>query len=213
MKMMWVYDDAIVEDLKHSFNPKNVPNPAVTIVDPENAIGLAAQIQEDKLQFPIVALTRHENISIDESLKNFTKTKKGYPNTFDNHTNTLYNERSMPIKLSYELSIFATNTADMDEIIRELLFKYSSMYFLTVTVPYESKRKIRFGVEADVGDGITIKSAASQYVSEGKLYASSITLNCEGCVLIHYTPRKLPRQSLEVVVADPDVAKDLSSNK
>lgn len=201
--MIWVYDDAIVEDLKKSFNPMNVPNPAVTVVDPENAIGLAAQIQEDKLKFPIVALTREETISIDQSLRNYTKTKKGISTTFDNDTNLFYNERSIPLNLSYQLSVFATNTADMDEIIRELIFKYSSMYFLTATVPYESKRKIRFGIVSDIGDGITIRSAASSYVAEGKLYACSIKLNCEGCVLLHYTTHKLRRLETDVVVVNP----------
>lgn len=206
--MLWVYDNAIVEDLRKSFNPDNVPNPAVTVMDPNDAIGIAAQIQDDKIQFPVVALTRTSPIAIDESLKNFTKTKKGVVTTFDNDTNTLYSERSIPVKLSYELSVFTTNTADMDEIIRELLFKYSSMYFLDIIVPYESKRRIRFGVVADTGDGMQIQSMASNYISEGRLYGSSIKLNCEGCVLLHYTPRKLKRFAHEIVTLDPSTTED-----
>lgn len=201
--MIWVYDDAIVEDLKKSFNPKNVPNPAVTVVSQESAVGLAAQVQDDKIHFPVVALTRNSPVAIDESVTNFTRFKRGVITTFDSENNLLYSERTLPIKLSYELSVFTTNTADMDEIIRELLFKYSSMYFLTITIPYESKRKIRFGIVADIGDGINIRSSASSYVEEGKLYASSITLNCEGCVLVHYTPRKLLRFEADVELLDP----------
>lgn len=190
--MLWVYDDAIVEDLRKSFNPNNVPNPAVTVIDPENAIGLAAQIQEDKIQFPVVVLTRSPNIPVNESTRNFTKTKKGVPTTFDDKNNVLYHEKTIPIDLSYELSAFTTNTADMDEIIRELIFKYSSMYFLTAKIPYESKRNIQFGVIMD-SDGIEQQSTSSTYISEGKLHASSVTLKCEGCVLVHYTPRRLQR--------------------
>lgn len=199
--MLWVYDDAIVEDLKRSFNPDNVPNPVVTVVNSENAIGLAAQVQEDKIQFPIVALTRNSTISVAESVKNFTKTKRGIATTFDNENNIIYNEKTIPIELSYELSVFATNTADMDEIIRELIFKYSSKYFLTITVPYESKRKIRFGISM-ASTNVEIQSVSSEYVQSGQLYSSSITLNCEGCVLIHYTPRRLNRyefSSIEVI--------------
>ena len=206
--MIWVYDEAIVNDLKRSFNPNNVPNPAVTVIDPENAIGLAAQMQDDKIRFPVVALTRKEPIEIDTDLRNFTKEKKGVTTTFDNETNLLYQERSMPLKLSYELSIFTTNQADMDEVVRELLFKYSSMYFLTITIPYESKRKIRFGLVADTSNGISIKSAASTYVESGKLYAASITLNCEGCVLVHYTSAKLRRFQTETAVLNPNTTED-----
>lgn len=206
--MLWVYDNAIVEDLRKSFNPNNVPNPAVTVIDPENAISLAAQVQEDKISFPVVALTRRSPIPIDESVRNFTKTKKGVITTFDNEKNLLYHERTMPVKLSYELSVFTTNTADMDEIIREILFKYSSMYFLNITIPYESKRQIRFGVVADISQGIEITSAASSYISEGKLYGCSITLNCEGCVLVHYTPIKLKRFVPEVEILSPKTTRD-----
>lgn len=194
--MIWVYDNAIVEDLRKSFNPNNVPNPAVSVIDPEQAVDLAAQIQQDKIKFPIVALTRVSPIGIDSDLKNFTKLKKGVPTTFDNIENLVYHERSIPINLSYELSVFTTTVADMDEIIRELLFKYASMYFLTVTIPYESKRQIRFGISIEDDENIDIKSTASNYISEGKLHTCSIRLNCEGCVLIHYTPRKLQRTTL-----------------
>lgn len=190
--MLWIYDDAIVEDLKRSFNPDNVSDPAVTVVNPENAIALAAQVQDDKIQFPVVALTRSSPISIAEALKNFTKTKKGVSAVFDNENNIIYNEKTLPIELSYELSVFTTNTADMDEIIRELVFKYSSQYFMTATIPYESKRKIKFGVSMDNTD-INIQSSTSGYIAEGSLYSSAITLRCEGCVLVHYTPRKLKR--------------------
>jgi len=204
--MIWVYDNAIVEDLKKSFNPMNVSNPAVSVIDPENAITIAAQIQNDKIRFPVVALSRVTPIVIDESLRNFTRAKKGVPVVFDSEKNLIYNERVEPIKLSYELSVFTTNTEDMDEITRELLFKYSSMYYLTVTIPYESKRQIRFGIVADIGQGISVESLASNYISEGKLYGCSITMNCEGCVLVHYTPRKLTRMSVNnTLILNPNL--------
>lgn len=202
--MLWVYDDAIVEDLRRSFNPNNVSNPAVTVIDPENAVGLAAQIQEDKIQFPVVVLTRSPNIPVDASVMNYTKTKRGVATTFDKENNIIYNERTIPINLSYELSAFTTNTADMDEIIRELIFKYSSKYFLTATIPYESKRKIRFGILMDP-EGIEQSSTSSSYISEGKLHASSVTLKCEGCVLVHYTPRKLQRIGTQNILVTSNI--------
>lgn len=208
--MLWVYDNAIAEDLQRSFNPTNVPDPAVTVVSSENVIDLAAQIQNDKIRFPVVALTRTSTVNIDEKTKNFTKTKRGITTTFDNESNNFYDEKSIPVNLSYELSVFTGNTADMDEIVRELLFKYSSMYFLSVTIPYESKRTIRFGIVADNTEGIQINSTASNYLSEGKLYGSSLTLRCEGCVLVHYNTRKLRRFSAEVSATDPLVSKELS---
>ena len=161
--MIYLYDQAIVDDIVKSFNPNNVPNPAVRVIGPNEGISLAAQIQEDQVQFPVVTLTRADNIEVDTSLLNFTRLHEGINSVFDTKNNIIYKERSLPIKLAYDLNVFATNTADMDEIVRELIFKYTTMYFLTVKVPYESKRLIRFGVVADV-EGIRTESATSQSI-------------------------------------------------
>lgn len=206
--MIYLYDNALVDDLRKSFNPNNLPNPAVVVIAPEDAVVLAAQIQDDKIQFPVVAVRRDDNYELDDSTRNYTKLHTGISTTFDNKENNFYNERSIPIKLSYELSVFTTNMEDMDEIVRELLFKYLSMYFLTIQVPYESKRKIRFGVVADIGSGINVDSTSSTYISEGKLYGCSIKLNCEGCVLLHYTPVKLTRMKTETHILNPSVDYD-----
>lgn len=195
--MIWLYDNAIVEDLNQSFNYGNVGKPVVKVVSPENIVGIAAQIKDDNITFPIVALSRPSDIEIDTERTNFTRAKFGVPAVFDTETNCIYNERAVPINLQYDMTILTTNTADMDELTKELLFKYSSQYFLTITLPYESKRKIRFGVEIPDGSSINKSSASSEYSSSGTLYQSIIQLKCYGCVLISYTPHKLTRSILD----------------
>lgn len=195
--MLYLYDKAICDDLLHSFNPDNVENPAVRVIDPEHIVELVAQIQEDQVSFPIVALTRSPDTPIDTARANFTRMHKGVLSTIDPVTNELYYEKVIPIKLSYKLTVLTTNTADMDEMIRELLFKYISMYFLTITLPYECKRKVRFGVTVDA-DNIERSSSSAEYLESGQLYQSIIPLNCEGCVLASYTPAKLRRLDYEI---------------
>lgn len=199
--MLWCYDNAICEDLRQSFNPEAVADPLVKVVSPEEAIGLAAQLQNDELQFPIVALTRGDGYEIDTDLTNFTKLHKGITTVFDPVNNEYYMERSLPIKVSYALTVITTSVADMDEIIKELVFKYSSMYFLTLEVPYESKRKIRFGIEVEPS-GITSGSTTKDYIESGKLYQSILPMRCIGTVLLSYTPVKLPRLTEELHIVD-----------
>lgn len=197
--MIYLYDNAIVKDLEKSFNPDN-STPVVKVVAPDNIIGLAAQVQEDQISFPIVALERIESISVDKGLTNFTRMHKGVAAVFDKKENNFYNEKALPLALSYTLTVLTTNQADMDEILRELLFKYTAMYFLKIQVPYESKREISFGVVIDSDSGIQKRSGLSEYTSTGQLYQSSIVLRCEGCVLLHYTPIHLRRTVPEVEV-------------
>lgn len=195
--MIYLYDNAIVEDLESSFN-SNADCPVVRVISPEQILGVAAQIKEDQITFPIIALERSDSIEIDRELSNFTKLHRGVPAVFDKKENNMYNERAIPINLSYTLTVLTTNQADMDEIIRELMFKYLSMYFLKVKIPYESKREIAFGVILDQSSGISRKSGSSEYTDSGQLYQSSIILQCEGCVLIHYTPHHLRRGVVQI---------------
>ena len=195
--MIYLYDNAIVEDLQKSFN-KDTVNSTVKVVSPENFAELVAQMQQDTVTFPVIALSRADTISIDSRLNNFTRCQKGVVSVLDPKTNELYYEKSYPIKLSYDLSVFTTNTADMDELLKELIFKYTAMYFLTVKLPYECARKIRFGVSIDSDYGIEKQSSSSEYIQEGHIYQSTVRLVCDGCVIVSYTPAKLSRMITEV---------------
>lgn len=196
--MLYLYDDAIIEDLRNSFNPDQVPNPAVSVVNAEQIIDIAAQIQDDKLKFPLVSVYRKSDIQIDSQRQNFTRRHKGISTVIDHETNNVYYEKMIPVKFSYEITTLCTNTVDQDELIRELLFKYNDMYFLTIQLPYESSRRMRFGLVIDEDAGIERKSGLSEYLESGQLYQSTITLNVEGGVLLEYTPVHLKRTEYEI---------------
>lgn len=201
--MLYLYDNAIVEDLYNSFNRDVIDNPVVKVIAPEQIIGLAAQIQNDEISFPIIALSRSDTPQIDSDRTNFTRMHKGICSVLDKETNTLYYEKAVPIKLSYKLTLLTTNTADRDELIKELIFKYVSMYFLTIKLPYESNRKLRFGISIPPGAEFSESSGNLDYIESGKLYQSIINLTCEGCVMLSYTPAKLTRVQLEPEVINP----------
>lgn len=190
--MLWCYDKAIADDLSSAINVESGAESSVKVIGPEGIIPLIAQIKEDKISFPLVCLTRHPDTPIDTQRANFTAMHKGVPMVFEDKENNIYFEKCVPIKLSYTLSVLTTNTADMDEILRELMFRYIDTYFLDIDVPYESKRRIRFGVKLDY-DSIKKESASLEYIETGSLYQSSMDLICEGAVLLSYTPRKIMR--------------------
>ena len=196
--MLYLYDRAITQDLSRSFNPENLPNPVVKVIDPEGAINLAAQMNNDEVTYPIAVFTRSNDIVIDKQRYNFTRAKKGVPAGFDNKRNLIAMEKVLPIKLDYNLTLLTTNTADMDELVKELLFKYTEMYYLTITLPYEVKRKIRFGIKIKPDIEIHYESGSYDYISAGKLYQAIIPMECEGCVFVSYTPVHLKRMETEV---------------
>lgn len=196
--MIYCYDNAIAADLENSFNTTNIGSSIVKVMDEDQGLSSIAQAYDDKIPLPMVLLTRYPDTPIDKSRMNFTQMHRGVSSVIDTNTNNLYYEKAIPIELSYDLTVLTSNTADRDELVRELMFKYTSMYFITFELPYECKRKVRFGVRIDPDKPISSKSGVSEYFGEGTIYQSIIPLKCEGCVLVSYTPAKLQRSVSEI---------------
>lgn len=199
--MVWLYDNSVCEDLQSCFVMPDGAEPVVRVIDPEHIVGLAAQIQNDEISLPLITVER-KDYTIDNNRTNFSRRHFGVATVIDNKTNYIYYERAIPIELSYTLNVLTSNQIDLDEIVKELIFKYNDMYFLTIKPPYESKNKYRFGVRVDVS-AIEKRSGASEYIESGQLYQTSIPLICDGAVLLHYTPVRAKRYSAEVILEDP----------
>lgn len=198
--MLYLYDNAIAKDLQSAIDPEGTMNSHVKVMDAQGIIGLMAQLEEDKIAFPLVCVMRDEDITIDQKRSNFTRAHSGHVEVIDPETNNLYLEKAIPIELKYALHVLTTNTADMDELVRELLFRYTSTYFITMDKPYEAKSKIRFGISIPPGTQIRRESGAGEYLKEGKLYETVIPLNCEGAIMLNYTPKHMERMITEIEV-------------
>lgn len=196
--MLYLYDKAIISDLNECLGKDTV-----RVIDPEAVVDIVAQIENDDISFPVIALTRSPSPTVDISRTNFTWMHSGVSMVIDPETNNVYNEKILPIKLAYNLTVLTTNQADLDEIVRELLFKYIQMYFLTIKLPYESDRKIRFGIRIDPDTEIEQTSGSAEYIKSGALYQAIIPIQCDGCVLVTYTPAHLQRLQHEIDTSIP----------
>lgn len=189
--MLWCYDNAVTADLASCIDPEGGANSTVKMMGEGGMMSIFAQLQDDKITFPAVFLQRHQETPLDPKRYNFTRMKKGVATTYDPEKNNIYFEKAVPIDLKYDLHILTTNTVDMDELQREILFRYSSMYYLTMEVPYESKRQIRFGIAINPDTPIRRNSGTTEYLESGKLYESIMELECQGAVMLTYTPRHM----------------------
>lgn len=201
--MLWLYDESIADDLRKSFNI-SVIHPYVKVIDPDVNLSIAAQIQNDNISFPIICVVRDDNYQVDTDLTNFTAMHKGVATVIDNKTNNIYYEKSMPIKLGYSLNIIGTNTVDVDELVKEILFKYSDMYFLTIRLPYEGARKLRFGIEFDRQGSIERRSGVAEMINEGTLYETVLPFQTRGVRMITYTPKHLKTFDYDITALSPD---------
>ena len=203
--MLYLYDSAVIDDLKRTIDPEGEANPSVIMCTVENYQDIVAQMHEDKITYPLIILIRYDDMSIKKDYRNFTRAMKGVPAEFDTKTNNVYYERAVPVDLQYTMYILCTNVADRDEIAREIYFKYLSMFYLHIETPYEAKRRIRFGIQIDEDAGINNESGAAEYTQTGAIYQTQLTLKTHGCVWLHYTPRHLQIETMsrDIKIANP----------
>lgn len=194
--MIWLYDNAIADDLRKSINPEGGLNDIVKVIDPSQIPALLAQIKGDEIKLPIVCLQRHPDTPIDSQRYNFTRLHRGVQCVYDEDSHNMYYEKMLPIKLEYDLSVLTTNVVDTDELVKEILFKYTNEYFIRLTLPYEGNRTFRFGVVIDPDVQITRKSSTDEYIKNGTLYETVVPLRIDGAVLVSYTPAHIARQVL-----------------
>ena len=86
--MLYLYDSAIIDDLKKSLTEE--ANQNVVLTDAENYPGILAQIQDDTITYPLILLHRDEDAPIKTDLMNFTRYKIGVPCVFDNKTKYIF---------------------------------------------------------------------------------------------------------------------------
>lgn len=191
--MLHYYDNAVAADLAKALDPSSEVNKIVKVMEPDGIIPLIAQMKEDQIDFPLVCLFRNSEVPISTDQINFTRVNKGVPTGYDPDTNNIYLEKAIPVELGYKLVILSTNTADADEFAKEILFRYSSVFFITMDLPYEVDRQVRFGITIEPGSSITKDSGVLEYIQGGTLYQTTISLKCQGAVLLSYTPKHVQR--------------------
>lgn len=193
--MLYLYDEAIIADMREMLNVDENGNnlPVFMIGDDKDSVStVAAMLQEDKISFPIICFTRGD-YGKDSSRSNFTWTHLGVSTVMDPETNLLYYEKRIPIKFDYTVSVYGVNQVQVDELVRELMFHYSDMFFLSILLPYESSAPIRFGVEMMPDSEVKTGSGVSEYYSSGALYESDFNITVLGAFLVNYTPVHLNR--------------------
>ena len=130
------YDDAIVAKLS-AWTPTNIQ---LRILKPDETKRLFETIADDqkdkKIQLPLIALSRNNDIELLLNLKN--------PRSFDGLKLTQTDEQTLqmnviPVKLQYQMDIYTKTQHEADEYVRQYLFKLINNPVIKIGVPYNGQ--------------------------------------------------------------------------
>lgn len=176
---IYMYDEAIVKSFRNLVNDNRI-----TITPPDNVFRTIGRIAEDRIEFPLISLTR-TGMSINmSSVQHFTKFE-GATVEYDEDENKFKKIQAIPIRINYLVDVWTKSRKENDSIIRELIFYYMTHPTLEVDIPYglDISHNFNLFLDEDIDDNSDIvehknrgeyfRQTLSMYTDDAYIWKSS----------------------------------------
>jgi hypothetical protein len=185
----YLYDEALVDRLR-----KITGDDRIHIVHPDQSVSFLAQFDKDKVQFPVIVVTRAPSATINPP--NQVAVLKGQSVRI-NEDNTASKIKLIPMRLEWSIDVYAVDRYTCDEIVRELIFYFTTYPRFQVKVPYDLDVPQNFDVL--LGTEVVDNTDLTEFPNTGELFRETISVYTENAHL--YASK---RQYLTKVKSDVD---------
>jgi hypothetical protein len=131
------YDEAITQKIKGWLADAS----KLRVLSPDEStrlIQLRAEDSNDQpLQLPLLAISRNKDIEIESTIKQ-NKSFDGLTIGKDTDTTTTVHLNVIPIKTTYQLDIYTKKRIEVDEYVRQYLFKLINNPQIIIEIPYNN---------------------------------------------------------------------------
>lgn len=195
------YDEAITQKIKNWLADSS----KLRVLSPDDTnrlIQLSADDTKDKpLKLPIIAISRNKDIELESAIKQ-NKSFDGFILNKDSQTATTVHMNVIPIKTTYQLDIYTKKRIEVDEYVRQYLFKLINNPQIVVEIPYNGCT-IRHTANLRVLNTISDTSDIPTHIFAGQFYKWTIQLELQDGYLFSIPQRQGWRfTSIEVTAAD-----------
>lgn len=187
----YLYDEALVNSLKEITGDSRIH-----IVPPEQSISFVAQFDKDKVDYPLIVVSRAPQIVLNGSLYNQVSALKGQTVRLNSEENTVSKVKLIPIRIDWNIDIYAVDRYTCDEIVRELVFYFITYPRFQVNVPYGLDIDQNFDVF--LSPEISDNSDLVEFPNTGELFRETISVYTENAHLYSSHRQYLTRVSPDV---------------
>lgn len=179
---IYLYEEAIVNKMREITGDERI-----IITPSDNIYNVIPRIQNDELKLPLIHIIRN-NWKIANNKPYGMKMNGHINNDFPMYNNSsnivdgkIHRLHTIPINFSHTFEVWTRTRQENDEIIRELIWFFSTMGEFTVHVPYGLNIDHVFTLELlpDVVDNTEIISQKNT----GELFLQAILTNCSDAYL------------------------------
>lgn len=175
----YLYDNAFVEDLRNI-----IRDDRISILPPSNMFNVVALTEEDKIQLPVISLQRPNWSIIDDRISH-AQIHSGIMTSYDEDTERFKSVQTIPIRINYLIDVWTKNRETNDNIMRELIWYYTTHPTLSIKIPYGLDIDHNFNIflDSDIEDnsdivehnvrGIYFRQTLTAYTDDAYLWKSS----------------------------------------
>ena len=192
--MFYLYDTAIVNDLRSIFEDHNI-----YICPPELVFKTIGRLNEDDIKMPMISLLRTgTSILPSQHPMRFG----GAVSDVDVEENTYETIRAIPIQINYLIDVWTKHREENDNIIRELIFYYMTHPTLQIDIPYGVDLKHNFNIFFD--SNIEDNSDIVDQPNHGEYFRQTLSIYTDDAYLWRGTSCKRTLLDVEFYVKDGD---------
>lgn len=192
--MFYLYDTAIVEDLRSVFS-----DPNIYICPPDLVFKTIGRLNEDDIKMPMISLLR-TGASILEAPHSMRFT--GALSNINLEEDTYETLRAIPIRINYLFDVWTKHREENDNIIRELIFYYMTHPTLQITIPYGVDLKHNFNIFFD--SNIEDNSDIVDQPNHGEYFRQTLSVYTDDAYLWRGTECKHTLLGVDFYVKDGD---------
>lgn len=180
---IYKYEEAIVERMREITGDERI------IITPSDAVtNIIPRISNDELKLPLIHMIRNNwrlTGKKPHGMKMNGHINNNYPMFYEGSNEGLdgkiHREHLIPISFSHTFEVWSRTREENDEMIRELIWFFSTMGELTVDIPYGINRKHVFTLtlQDDIIDNTQIVSQKDN----GELFLQALITNCDDAYL------------------------------
>ena len=172
---VYLYDEALVDGIKSVTGDNRI-----RIVPPENTTSFLAQIDKDNVNYPAILLRRGP-IQIVEPMRNQYSMLKGETVRYNSEENTATKVKTLPIRIEWDVDVYAADRKTCDEIVRELVWFFTTYPRFSVKIPYGLDITQNFDISLD--PNIEDNTDLLGFASTGELFRETLSIYTENA---HY---------------------------
>lgn len=171
----YIYDDAIIDDLRRLTGDERI-----SIQPVNNVFRTVARMNNDDIVMPLISLTR-TGWSLISGRKNHMMKFDGTWAEYNPREDRYARLQAMPIRISYQLDVWTKTRKENDEILREIIWYYSTHPTLHVTIPYGLNVDHVFNIFID--EDVEDNSDIVEHQNRGEYFRQTISIYTDDAYL------------------------------